>query len=291
MSVELNESTTAGYQPPVDADNTDKDTPTKQAAETDEAASVNGDDVVMEIDEMKEQHKALGDYVKSIIYGGLDGIITTFAIVAGIAGANLDVEVVLVLGFANLIADGLSMGIGDYLSEVSEIEYINSEKQREEWEFQNFPEGEIQEMIAIYTEKGVSKRDADQILRTMAKYPAFFVNHMMIEELELQPPSGDEQPAKGGLVTLLSFLGFGCVPLLSYVAFEAVEFEGYDPKFVISIALTVLTLFGLGVFKGKITESPMIKSGVFITINGVFAAGAAYVIAYGLSEATGIHGL
>lgn len=112
-----------------------------------------------------------------------------------------------------------------------------------------------------------------------------------IQELELQPPSGDEQPAKGGLITLISFLCFGSVPLLSYVAFEGIEFDGYDPKFLISIILTVLTLFGLGVFKGKITESSLIKSGLFITVNGVFAAGAAYFIAYGLSELTGVHGL
>ena len=85
------------------------------------------------------------------------------------------------------------------------------------------------------------------------------------------------------------------MPLLSYVLvpliFEAVDYEGYDPKFVISIVLTVLTLFGLGVFKGKITESSMLKSGLFITVNGMFAAGAAYAIAYGLSELTGVHGL
>mmetsp|Transcript_2957 Transcript_2957/g.2489 ORF Transcript_2957/g.2489 Transcript_2957/m.2489 type:complete len:293 (+) Transcript_2957:69-947(+) len=252
--------------------------------------SNNPDNEVLEVP-MEEQHKALGDYVKSIIYGGLDGIITTFAIVAGIAGADLTTDVILVLGFANLIADGLSMGIGDYLSESAELEYIASEKLREEWEFDNFQEGEIQEMIEIYKEKGVSQEDAEVILRTMSKYPEFFINHMMIQELELQPPSGDEQPAKGGLVTLISFLCFGCVPLLSYVAFEAIEFDGYDPKFLISIILTILTLFGLGVFKGKITESSMIKSGLFITINGVFAAGAAYLIAYGLSEITGTHGL
>ena len=245
--------------------------------------------VELEIDQT-EQHKAFGDYVKSIIYGGLDGIITTFAIVAGISGADLETEVILVLGFANLIADGLSMGIGDYLSEVSEIEYINSEKKREEWEFDNFKEGEIQEMIEIYREKGVSKSDAETILRTMAKYKEFYIDHMMLQELELQPPSGDEEPAKGGLVTLLSFVAFGCVPLLSYLAFEAIEFEGYDPKFLISIILTTFTLFGLGVFKGKITESPMLKSGIFITINGALAAGAAYLIAWGLAEATGVYG-
>ena len=150
----------------------------------DQKNTTDANEIVLEIQQTMEQHKALGDYVKSIIYGGLDGIITTFAIVAGIAGADLEVEVVLVLGFANLIADGLSMGIGDYLSEVSEIEYINSEKKREEWEFENYKEGEIQEMIEIYKEKGVTKADAETILRTMSKYPEFFINHVCLLYIE-----------------------------------------------------------------------------------------------------------
>lgn len=242
------------------------------------------------IDIPEEQHKEFGDYVKSIIYGGLDGIITTFAIVASIQGANYGTAAVLVLGFANLIADGLSMGIGDYLSEKSEIEYITSEKEREEWEFDNYEEGEIEEMVEIYKEKGVSKQDAELILRTMAKYKEFFINHMMVQELELQPPSGDEHPAKNGFICLCSFLGFGCVPLVSYVVFDSIQFTGYDPKFTISIILTTLTLFGLGIFKARLTQSPMIKSATFITLTGAAAAAAAYLIADLISFALDVRG-
>lgn len=88
-------------------------------------------------------------------------------------------EVVLVLGFANLMADGMSMGIGDYLSERSELDFIQSERAREEWEFTNFREGEIAEMMEIYTEKGLTAEDAAVILNTMAKYPRFFIDHMV----------------------------------------------------------------------------------------------------------------
>ena len=79
-----------------------------------------------------EQHQTgQGRYVKSVVYGGLDGIVTTFAVVAGVAGASLSAGVVLILGFANLIADGLSMAIGDYLSTKAENEYAAAERQRE----------------------------------------------------------------------------------------------------------------------------------------------------------------
>ena len=248
------------------------------------------DENVLKIAMQPEQHKQMGDYVKSLIYGGLDGIITTFAIVTSVEGAQLSTSTMLVFGFANLIADGLAMGIGDYLSEMSEIEYIISEKEREKWEFSNYEEGEVQEMVQIYEQNGISKDDAMLMLRTMSKYKKFFIDHMMTMELQLKPPSGDEEPVKGGLVTLASFLLFGCVPLLSYVAFNGIEFDrsaSIDPKFAISIVMTVLTLFGLGVLKGRLTESSMLKSGLFIAANGIFAAAAAYLIAFGLKSLYG----
>lgn len=62
------------------------------------------------------------DYLSEFVYGGIDGAVTTFAVVAGATGAGFSATVVIVLGFANLIADGFSMGVGSYLSSKSEIE-------------------------------------------------------------------------------------------------------------------------------------------------------------------------
>jgi len=97
--------------------------------------------------------KKLGEFIKSIIYGGLDGIMTTFSIVAAVQGASIAPAVVLVFGLANVFADSLSMGLGDYLSEKAEIDFAISERGREKWEFENFQEGEIDEMIQIYEKK------------------------------------------------------------------------------------------------------------------------------------------
>src|SRR3989338_10774556 len=79
-----------------------------------------------------EQHKKEGKYIKSFVYGGLDGIITTFAVVAGVTGASLNAGIVLILGFANLTADGISMAFGDYLSTKAEKEYGRAERKKEE---------------------------------------------------------------------------------------------------------------------------------------------------------------
>lgn len=116
----------------------------------------------------------------------------------------------------------------------------------------------------------------------------------MVQELSLFPVQGDEQPMKGGLVTLTSFLLFGSIPLLSFVFFASLELEpflGMDPKMLISAIMTVLALFILGVVKAKMTQTAMFKSGCVIVFNGVLAAGSAYAIAAGLARVTGIHGM
>ena len=100
----------------------------------------------------------------------------------------MPVPVVLVLGFSNIFADALAMGVGEFLSSKAENEWILSERKREKWEMDNYPEGEVREMIDIYVERGMSLEDATSVIGTMAKYKDFFVDVMMAEELGLQVP-------------------------------------------------------------------------------------------------------
>ena len=211
-----------------------------------------------------EDHKKHGEYIKSIIYGGLDGVFTTFALVAGFQGAGSSFEnpsTMLVFGFANVVADALSMGVGDFLSEKAENDFAITERAREEWEFENYQQGEIDEMIAIYMEKGMTYEDATTILNIMAKYKDFFIDHMMIQELEIYPvdPNADDydpyQPFKNGIVTFCSFLLFGSIPLLSYVIFEAfnITHKIGDLKFELCIILSILTLMTLGIVKVELS--------------------------------------
>ena len=115
------------------------------------------------------------------------------------------------------------MGVGDALSTKSENEYILMEKAREKWELDNHPEGEVEEMIDLYVNKGMSKEDATQVIHRMAKYPEFFVNVMMAEELELQVPDDDDNPWIDGAVTFGSFVFFGTIPLLGYLCFHGIK--------------------------------------------------------------------
>eukprot|EP00039_Didymoeca_costata_P019651 m.338385 g.338385 ORF g.338385 m.338385 type:complete len:304 (+) comp18401_c0_seq1:115-1026(+) len=226
-----------------------------------------------------------GDYVKAVVFGGLDGIITTFAVVASVAGADLGTDVVLIMGFANLIADGVSMGFGEFLSGDAEIAHINQERAREKWEMTEFPEGEISEMIELYEEKGFSHEDAGLIIRTMAKNEEFFIDHMMVQELGMMTPDEDDSPLKQGLAMFVSFMIFGLVPLLSYLAFSTVASK--DSLFGIAIGLTIVALFALGAFSSRFNSRSWYSSGLWVLCNGVVAASVAYGVGRGISEIVG----
>lgn len=223
----------------------------------------------------EKHNQEQGQYIKSLIYGGLDGIITTFAVVAGVAGASLSMGIVLILGFANLIADGLSMAIGDYLSTKAEQEYQQSERAREVWELNNYPEGEKQELIEVYVEKGISEADANAMVEIISKYDKAWVDIMMVEELGII--EDNESPLKNALVTFFSFGIFGFIPLAAYVASSFIP--GMQEKtFITASILTGLTLFVLGALKVKFTGKSWFKSGLEMLIVGGIAAFAAYGI-------------
>lgn len=223
-----------------------------------------------------------GQYIKAAVFGGLDGIITTFAVVASVAGADLATNIVIIMGFANLFADGISMGFGEYLSLVSEHNYIRSERLREEWEFDNSPEGEITEMIELYEKQGFSKEEAVQILHVMAKHKNFFIDHMMVQELGMMPPDEDDSPFKSGVVMFLSFLAFGLIPLLSYIALSTIDFGGNKSGALFGIAcgLTAVALFILGAVKSRFSTEHWFQSGCWVLFNGALAAGAAYLVGF-----------
>ncbi len=199
-----------------------------------------------------EMHQTEGGFLKPLIFGGLDGILTSFAIVAGAAGGSMPIPVILVLGFSNIFADALAMGVGEFLSSKAENEWILSERRRENWEMENYPEGEIREMIDIYKERGMSHEDACLVINTMAKYKDFFVDVMMAEELQLQVPDEDHkvESMKEGVVMFCAFASFGSLPLLGYVIIPAIFPDLHEELlFTAACVITGLVLFGMGCVK------------------------------------------
>jgi VIT1/CCC1 family predicted Fe2+/Mn2+ transporter len=224
----------------------------------------------------REDHGGAGsEYLGDFVYGGLDGIITTFAVVSGVAGANLGTGVILILGVANLLADGFSMATGAYLSTKSEQEYYDKERQREQWEVEHFPEGERAELFELYRRKGYSEEEAEQILAILTRDKERWVDAMMIDELGMLQDDGN--PLLNGLATLVAFIVAGSVPLLIYLAGLVVPIPP-EMAFPISVILSGLALFGLGVARVLVTHQKSLRSGLEMLLVGGLAAIVAYVV-------------
>ena len=223
---------------------------------------------------MKKEHGHYsGKYLKSVVYGGVDGTITTFAIVAGVAGASLSSNIVLILGFANLIADGFSMAVSDYLSSRAEKDYKKMEKTHEEKDIKNNPKKQKEILKLMYVQKGVNKRDASSLSNIISKYKNLWSDTLIAEEIGIV----ERNPVKSGLVTFASFALFGFIPLLTFVL--AKLFPGiYDNSFLIASILTGVTFFILGSCKCKVTNKNWLKGGLETLVVGGLAAGAAYFV-------------
>ena len=213
------------------------------------------------------------EYIAEFVYGGIDGVITTFAVVAGSAGAELAVPIVLILGFANLIADGFAMSVGSYFSAKSENESYDKHKAVEYWEIENLREKEVEEIREIYEAKGFEGDLLKQVVDVITSDDEVWVDTMMKEELKMM--KDDRPPWKRGLVTFLAFNLVGFIPLSTYALTVFVDVSSSD-LFMLSSFSTAVALAFIGALKGYVTEQSRIK-GILET---VFLGGIAAIIAF-----------
>jgi VIT1/CCC1 family predicted Fe2+/Mn2+ transporter len=227
------------------------------------------------------------DFSKSFIYGGLDGIITTFVTVAACAGAELSAGVVIILGIAHLLADGLSMGMGDVLSTQAETEFHNVLRFRQRADLDRNMRSKVNDMVDVYVEKGLSRDDAKKMIGILSKYDRAFLELVMVEEHGLLPQEEADSALKAGAVTMLSFAIFGITPLVIYlVSLIPSVGKALDAQvqLCISLGVTVLSLFVLGALKGKYVDvgSTWHGSALVMTATGGFAASVGYIVGIAL---------
>lgn len=231
-------------------------------------------------DHLAREHKRtpFSQYLREIVYGGNDGIVTTFAVVAGFAGAAKDpatssipVVTVLLFGLANLFADGLSMSLGSFISLRADQDVYKSEKAREHHEIMHEPDKEGEETIEILKRKGFSTKDATTITTLYRKNTSYWTEFMMKDELEMQNPEG-EHPVFAAIATFLSFVLFGSIPLLPYLLHIPAMTFGY------SITTTGIALLLLGLLRGVVSQEKPFRALLETLIVGGTAALAAYTV-------------
>jgi VIT1/CCC1 family predicted Fe2+/Mn2+ transporter len=227
----------------------------------------------------EEGHKKSGEYIGDFVYGALDGIVTTFAVVSGVTGAGLSVVVILVLGFANLLADGLSMAAGNYLGTKSEREYYKKEKQRESWEVENVPEGEREEIREIYRRKGFKGKDLERAVKIITSDKETWVKTMMLEELNMIEDK--KSPIRAGVVTFVAFFALGLIPVLTYVASYLFGFNG--DLFLTTVILTLVAMFAVGSVRSLVIKKKWYIAGLEMLVIGGTVALVSYYTGFFIS--------
>ena len=213
-------------------------------------------------------------YLGEFVYGGIDGCVTTFAVVAGAVGADLGSSIIIILGFANLFADGFARSIGAYLSTKSEKDNYQKHKQVEYWEVEHLPEVEKAEIREIYEAKGFEGRLLDEVVDVIVADKDRWVDVMMKEELDMLEEQ--KSPFVMGTVTYVSFILIGLIPLLIYV------WDYFSPVtgslFVWSSVFTGFGFIIIGILKTYVTQTNAWRGVLETLVLGAIAALVSYYV-------------
>jgi VIT1/CCC1 family predicted Fe2+/Mn2+ transporter len=235
-------------------------------------------------------HRAVGErrvsrlqeHLRQIVYGGNDGIVTTFAVVAGFAGlgaegtAEVGVVAVLLFGLANLLADAMAMGLGEFLSSRSEADVYRTLRESELRGIEADPQAEIAGAVRILGSRGVGAEDAAEMARLLARNPEMMADFLMQYEVGMADPEGTT-PWLDGLATFTSFVAFGSVPLAPYVLMDAGV-----ATFATSCVASALALMALGTLRWRASSEPILRCvGETLLVGGTcavvaFAVGFAF---------------
>jgi VIT1/CCC1 family predicted Fe2+/Mn2+ transporter len=213
-------------------------------------------------------------YVKDFVYGAIDGAVTTFAVVSGVAGAGMPSGVIIILGLANILADGFSMAVSNYLGTKADNEHLENQRQAEHEEIDSHPEGEREEIRQIYASKGFSGRQLEEVVEVITADRRQWVETMLQEEhgLSLQPAD----PRTAALATFTAFALVGALPLIPFLLNWF--FPGLiAAPFLVSSVVTLCAFFAVGALKGQFVKISAWRSGLETLLVG----GVAALLAYG----------
>lgn len=218
-------------------------------------------------------------YMGDAVLGAIDGAVTTFAVVSGVIGAELSSSIVLILGMANLLADGLSMAVSNYLGTRTEAETVARRRTDEERQIDVIPEGETEEVREIFRQKGFEGDVLEKIVSVITSDRSLWVNTMLQEEhgLRLEGPSA----VRAGAVTFAAFVVAGAMPLL-FFAIEAAFPGSIGDEFLWSAVITAATFFSVGAMKSRFVERHWLRAGLETLLIGGAAASIAFAVGFAL---------
>lgn len=208
------------------------------------------------------------------VLGGIDGCVTTFAVVSGAFGAGFSPQVALVLGFANLLADGFSMAVSNYEAGQAQLAQISSTERTEREHIALVPEGEREEIRQLFRAKGFEGELLERVVEVLCQDQDVWVATMLQEEYGLSAVG--LSPLRAALATFVAFLAVGTLPLLPY-AFTGLA---STTQFLASLGLAGAVFLSIGMLKSAVYGLPAWRSGLRTLFMGTTAAGLAFATGY-----------
>ncbi|HEY3100701.1 MAG TPA: VIT1/CCC1 transporter family protein, partial [Methylomirabilota bacterium] len=211
--------------------------------------------------------------IREVVFGAQDGLVSTFAVVAGLAAAGVGPLVVLLGGAVSAMAGVLSMSIGTFLSSRAQRQLYERELDRERREIRDHAGEEIAELIAALSARGMARADAAEVARRIGRHPDILLSALAIFELGLAPQRLGT-PIRDALVMAVAFGVASIVPLLPFMLTQGL------PALGVSAALTLGALFCVGVLKARVAGVSALRSGIEVAV----LAAASGLISFGLGR-------
>ena len=221
---------------------------------------------------LNQPHQA--NYTGDAVLGSIDGAVTTFAVVSGVAGAGLPAAAALILGIANLLADGFSMGVSNYQATQTDRQELEQIREEEERHIEQTPEGEREEIRQIFAAKGFENELLEEVVDVICADRQTWVDTMLREEYGLQLQT--RSPVKASWITFLAFCAAGAVPLLPYL-FGDIE---ADNLFFWSAVMTGVVFLIIGFLRGRVFDRNPWLSALSTLGLGAGASAIAYLLGF-----------
>ncbi|HLF16604.1 MAG TPA: VIT1/CCC1 transporter family protein [Candidatus Thermoplasmatota archaeon] len=223
------------------------------------------------------EQKGVRNYVRDLILGFNDGVVSVYAACAGVAGAALGSDVVGVAGVAAGVAGALSMGLGEYISTKSQTQYYEAEARRERDHIRAYPQLETEELKEMMAEKGYPAAVQGELVRHLTANEDRFVEWMMREEFGVGKESA-RSPVRAMLVIALAFIVGALLPVLPFFLAPA------DMALAAASVVSVAGLFAAGWAKARVAGLPPLQSGLEMAVLGSLAA----LVTYGVGTLFGV---
>ena len=217
------------------------------------------------------------DYLKDSVYGAIDGAVTTFAVVSSVAGAGLGSGIVIIMGLANLLADGFSMASGNFLGTRAENQAADKAKREEELEIDLHPEGEREEVRQIFARKGFEGETLEKVVEVITADKSRWVKIMLQEEHGIGPDR--PRALRAAIATFVAFLVIGAIPLVAYFV-NLIQPGLIERPFPVACILTAISFAIIGSLKARVVAQNQIKGILETLAVGALASGLAYGIGY-----------